>query len=42
MLFIDDHLDYHTIMDLWRVNEERIHFFVALGKVGQNLLVLRC
>jgi len=29
---IDDHLDYNTIMDLYRYNSEHIHFFVPLGK----------
>jgi N-acyl-phosphatidylethanolamine-hydrolysing phospholipase D len=29
---IDDHLDYYTIMDLWKYHTSTIHFFVPLGE----------
>ncbi|KAF2147630.1 Metallo-hydrolase/oxidoreductase, partial [Myriangium duriaei CBS 260.36] len=28
-----DHLDYDTIMALWRINQDRIRFFVPLGNI---------
>jgi len=28
---IDDHLDYYTIMDLWKYHHRTIHFIVPMG-----------
>lgn len=33
----DDHLDYNTIMELYRTNSEHIHFFVPLGESSDIL-----
>jgi len=29
---LDDHLDFYTILDLWKYHERTIHFFVPLGQ----------
>lgn len=32
LIEIDDHLDYNTIMDLWKYHQATIHFFVPIGQ----------
>ena len=31
---LDDHLDYYTIIDLWKYHESTIHFFVPMGELS--------
>lgn len=38
----DDHLDYNTIMELYRTNSEHIHFFVPLGESSRILRERQC
>lgn len=35
----DDHLDYYTIMDLWKYHSKTIHFLVPLG-TSSHLIIL--